>query len=56
MNERYQVLWSRTAEQDLFAIIAHSHDKRLLRLLPKSKIKPAIYCCSLNVDVWFPNY
>jgi len=26
MNERYQVLWSKTAEQDLFAIIAFIHD------------------------------
>ncbi|MDP2903642.1 MAG: type II toxin-antitoxin system RelE/ParE family toxin [Methylovulum sp.] len=26
MNECYQVLWSKTAEQDLFAIIAFIHD------------------------------
>jgi len=26
MNERYQVLWSKTAEHDLFAIIAFIHD------------------------------
>ncbi|MDO9106570.1 MAG: type II toxin-antitoxin system RelE/ParE family toxin [Methylovulum sp.] len=42
MNGRYQVLWSKTAEQDLFAIIAFIHEaspQAALKAFAKIKAK-----------------